>query len=58
MTETVVMGTTLVRLALRGRIRKLNMAGFARDLGMSADRLDGFAEGRLDLPPEIVRALV
>jgi hypothetical protein len=30
----------------------------ARDLGMSSDRLDAFAEGRIELAPETVQALV
>ena len=50
--STEITGTELVRQALRGRNRKLNMAGFARDLGLASDTLDAFAEGRIGLPPE------
>lgn len=56
MTETT--GTDLVRAALRGRNRKLNMAGFARDLGMSSDTLDAFANARIELAPEMMQKLV
>jgi len=36
--------------------RKLNMAGFARDLGMSSDTLDAFANARIELAPDDAKA--
>jgi hypothetical protein len=56
MAETT--GTDLVREALRGRNRKLNLAVMARNLNMSSERLDAFSEGRLALPPDIINAIV
>jgi hypothetical protein len=58
MKSEIVTGTTLVRQALRNRNRKLNMAGFAKDLGMTSDRLDAFEQGRVALDPETIQALV
>jgi hypothetical protein len=57
MTEAIT-GTDLVCQALRGRNRKLNMAGFAREVGISSDRLEAFAEGKIGLAPETVQAIV
>ncbi|UQD70491.1 hypothetical protein JEY40_31710 [Bradyrhizobium japonicum] len=56
--DEIVTGTSLVREALRARNRKSNMAGFARDLGIAPDRLEGFAEDKTDLAPETVQAIV
>jgi hypothetical protein len=58
MTDSPVTGTDLVRAALRGRNHKQNTSGFARDLGLSADTLEQFAEGRVELPAEILQKLV
>jgi hypothetical protein len=55
---TEITGTDLVRQALRGRNKKVNLATTARDLGISSDRLDAFVEGRVTLSPETMQALV
>lgn len=56
--DEIVTGTSLVRQALRARSRKSNLAGFARDVGIAADRLEAFAEDKIDLAPETVQAVV
>ena len=50
-------GTDVVRQALRSRNKKLNLANFARDLGMPSGRLDDFAERRTAAMQGLVRAL-
>jgi hypothetical protein len=57
MTEPTT-GTDLVGQALRRRNRRLNMAGFARDLGIASDRLEAFADGRIGLASETKQAIV
>jgi hypothetical protein len=58
MSTEITTGTDLVREALRGRNRKLNLAGLARSLGLPADRLENFAEGKVTLPAETMQAIV
>lgn len=56
-TETVT-GTDLVREALRGRNKKLNLAVMAKDLSISNERLDAFANGKLTLDAATMQAVV
>ena len=57
-TTEINTGTDLVRLALRGRNKKLNLAVMAKDLSMSNERLDAFANGKLTLDAATMQALV
>lgn len=38
--SNTVTGTDVIRVALQARVRKLNTASLARDLGLSSDTLD------------------
>jgi hypothetical protein len=52
-------GTAVVRAALQAHMRKsLNEATVAKDLGIVADTLRGFAEGRKTLSPDVMQGLV
>lgn len=55
--SNTVTGTDVIRVALQARVRKLNTASLARDLGLSSDTLDQFASGKRSLPPDTLKAL-
>jgi hypothetical protein len=51
-------GTEVIRAALSAHAKKtLNVATTAKDLGVAADRLLGFIERRLTLPPDVMKSL-
>jgi hypothetical protein len=57
--DKIETGADLVREALRGLNRKLNLSNTARDVGLPISTLEDFAENRLAaLPPEKLAALV
>ena len=56
MTEPVTC-ITILRQAALVRVKKLSYAGLARDLGITADRFVSFAEGRAELPFEVLQKM-
>jgi hypothetical protein len=53
----IKIGTDAIRAALYARVRKVNTAGMARDLGIPSSTLDAFAAGQIMLPADTLKLL-
>jgi hypothetical protein len=59
MTSKSASGRELVREALRVANLKTNLASMARELGVTAEQIQGFAENRIaTLPPDLMAKVV
>src|SRR5262245_48885640 len=52
-----VTGTDVIRSALQARMRKINISGIARELGISVSELESFAAGTLKRDVVVMNAL-
>ena len=57
MSEVITTGTDAIRQMLRVRIKKMNLAILARDLGISSDALQAFIDGKRSLPIPVLQEL-
>jgi transcriptional regulator with XRE-family HTH domain len=57
MTIEIKTGTDVLRAAVHARNKGTNLAGMARDLGLSASNLEAFAAGKSNLPPAMLKKL-
>jgi len=57
MSEVITTGTDAIRQMLRVRIKTMNLAILARDLGISSDALQAFIDGKRSLPIPVLQDL-